>query len=143
LDNAAEFPVTLSTAAKDPVIIHGTQPMIPELEQTLVRILRPTVLVLMAVAMLAGGCGSGARQGKPDKPIEQVLAEKKPDLMKIPGGEGVYYSKLPDGSPCLRIMVKERTPEVRTGIPNRIEGYPVVIENLTDIYGKPAGEGGM
>ena len=101
------------------------------------------LLLATAVVILAGACSPDGGTAKPGKPIEQVLAEKKPDLMKIPGVEGVYYSKLEDGSPCLKIMVKERTPEVRTGIPRRIEGYPVVIENLEEIYGKPAAEGGM
>jgi len=105
--------------------------------------LRRIVPIVAAVAILAGGCGGGAEQSTPSKPIEQVLVEKKPALMKIPGVEGVYYSKLEDGSPCLKVMVTERTPEVRTGIPSSIDGYPVVIENLKEIYGKPAAEGGM
>jgi hypothetical protein len=107
--------------------------------------IRRAFLLTALAATLAGGCSPGSETGQktPSKSIEQVLVEKKPDLMKIPGVAGVYYSKLEDGSPCLKIMVEERTPEVRTGIPSHIDGYPVVIKDMDEIYGKPAAEGGM
>ena len=61
------------------------------------------------------------------KPIEQVLREQTPSLMKIPGVVGVGQALCAD-EPCIRIYLAQRTPDIERRIPRRIEGYPTSLE---------------
>ena len=63
----------------------------------------------------------------PEKAIEQVIEERSPDLMEVPGVVGVGQG-LSDGEPCVVVMVASALAELeRRMIPDRIEGYPVTI----------------
>ena len=91
--------------------------------------LRPFVLLL-----LTGLACSGRRPGDdqaefavPTRPIEQVLAEHTPSLMRIPGVTGTAQS-LCAGEPCIQVFVIDTTPALRRRIPERIEGYPVQLQ---------------
>jgi len=61
--------------------------------------------------------------------INEVLADHDDDLLKIPGVVGVYVGVLDDGStPCLKVMAKKKTAELKDRIPRSLEGYPVLVE---------------
>ena len=63
----------------------------------------------------------------PSRPIEQVLAEHTPALMRISGVTGTAQS-LCAGAPCIHVLVVEASPELRRRIPERIEGYVVELQ---------------
>ncbi len=60
--------------------------------------------------------------------------------MTIPGVVGIYVGVLDDGkTPCLKVMVVKKTPELEKRIPRELEGYRVVIEETGEI--KPMKKG--
>ena len=65
--------------------------------------------------------------------INEVMKEHTDELMAIPGVVGVYIAALEDGTPCIKVMVIEKTPELERIIPNVLEGYPVVIVETGEI----------
>jgi hypothetical protein len=71
------------------------------------------------------------------KTIDEVIKLYSDSLMTIPGVVGLYHGLDDSGRTCLKVMVKEKTPELEKRIPERIEGYPVVIEETGEI--KPMG----
>lgn len=65
----------------------------------------------------------------PAKDINVVLGDHDRELLAVPGVTGVYVGVLDDGkTPCLKVMVVRKTPELERAIPKSLEGYPVVIE---------------
>ena len=65
----------------------------------------------------------------PRRDINAVLRAHQDELMAIPGVVGVYVGLMDDGkTPCLKVMVSEKTRELEQQIPKSLEGYPVVIE---------------
>jgi len=62
------------------------------------------------------------------RPIDDVLNDHAPGLMKIPGVVGVYQGALGNGDPCLVVMLRDDGPERRNEIPRDLEGYPVRLE---------------
>ncbi len=67
------------------------------------------------------------------KSIDEVITLHADSLMAITGVVGVYHGLDEDGSSCLKVMVKNRTPEVERRIPRQLEGYNVVIEESGEI----------
>ncbi|HKZ39281.1 MAG TPA: hypothetical protein VJ184_16575 [Chryseolinea sp.] len=65
--------------------------------------------------------------------INDVMKSHTEELMSIPGVVGVYIGALEDGSPCIKVMVIEKTPELERIIPNVLEGYPVLIIETGEI----------
>lgn len=66
-------------------------------------------------------------QPLPKKSLEEVLQEHTGGLMAIPGVAGTAQG-LCDGTPCIRVLVVERTDELLSLIPSTIEGYPVEVQ---------------
>ncbi len=94
---------------------------------------------LLGVALAAGACGSQtSMKGEPmaPKPIEQVLEERTPELMALPGVVGVARG-LCAGRPCIRVFVIRETPELRDAIPAELDGHPVVLEVTGEIRAPP------
>ena len=56
--------------------------------------------------------------------IEDVLKEHTDELMSLPGVVGTGQG-LCDGKPCIKIFVKQLTPELVAKIPKSIKGYKV------------------
>jgi hypothetical protein len=59
--------------------------------------------------------------------ITSVMEAHVDDLMAIPGVVGVAVGELGDGTPCIQVLVTERTRELRRKIPRTLEGHPVDI----------------
>ena len=65
--------------------------------------------------------------------IKEVMEAHTEELMAIPGVVGVYIGALGDGTPCIKVMVIEKTPELEQKIPKALEGHPIVIEETGEI----------
>ncbi len=72
--------------------------------------------------------------------IEEVLAERTPEWMEVPGVVGTGIG-LCEGEPCIVVYVSERTPEVGERIPAEVEGYRVRIEETGPIRALDPDEG--
>ena len=65
----------------------------------------------------------------PRRDINDVLRAHDKELLAIPGVVGVYAAVLEDGkTPCLKIMLAEKSAETERAIPKTLEGYPVLVE---------------
>ena len=65
----------------------------------------------------------------PKRDINAVLADHDKELMAIPNVVGVYVGLLDDGqTPCLKVMLAQKSSETERAIPQSLEGYPVVTE---------------
>ena len=70
----------------------------------------------------------------PKRDINAVLAAHDRDLMARPGVVGVYVGLMRDKkTPCLKVMLKKKDPEIERLIPRELEGYPVVTEVTGEI----------
>jgi hypothetical protein len=70
----------------------------------------------------------------PKRDINAVLRDHDKQLLAIPGVVGVYVALLKDGkTPCLKVMLERKTPEIERAIPKTLEGYPVVSEVTGEI----------
>jgi hypothetical protein len=93
---------------------------------------------LCAGLALAGpACRSNPPAAKeaamPSRSIEEVQRDHTAELMSVPGVVGVYQGATEDGTPCIRVMVKERTSVTEARIPRALEGYRVEIEVTGEI----------
>ena len=95
--------------------------------------LRGAAILAVALGLLAStACASemarspddGART--PKASIESVLEAHKPRLLALDGVIGVGRG-LCQGRPCIKVMVRERTPGLARRIGAAIEGYEVEI----------------
>jgi hypothetical protein len=68
----------------------------------------------------------------PQKAITAVLKECTPSLMALPGVVGTAEGRC-DGKPCIKVYVKEKTPDLLKQIPTELEGYPLTIEETGEI----------
>lgn len=66
------------------------------------------------------------------KTIEAVLKEHTDRLMSLPGVVGTAIGVC-EGTPCIKVLVVEKTPQLVNEIPQKLEGYPVVIEETGEI----------
>jgi hypothetical protein len=64
---------------------------------------------------------------------KEVMQAHAAEFMAIPGVVGVYTGVLDDGTSCITVMVKKRTPELEQKIPQSLEGVPVVTEETGEI----------
>lgn len=64
--------------------------------------------------------------------IEQVFNRHQDQLMGVPGVTGVGIGEK-DGKPAIIVMVRELTQDVRSRLPQVIEGHPVVVEQSGEI----------
>jgi len=73
----------------------------------------------------------------PSRPLAEVLAAHTPDLMALPGVVGTAESRMPDGRPCVLVMVVKSTPELRAKLPRELEGWPVRVDETGEIRAMP------
>ena len=73
--------------------------------------------------------GTPGKGTMPRRDINAVLRDHDQELMAMPGVAGVYVGLLDDDkTPCLKVMVVKKTPELERKIPKSLEGYPVVLD---------------
>ena len=68
----------------------------------------------------------------PQKAIEAVLEQAVERFMALPGVVGVGQGECA-GSPCIKVLVVEKTPELVERISSEIEGYAVEVEETGEI----------
>lgn len=99
---------------------------------------------IFAYTLTAGfaGCKSEHRQSifvmdtlktHHKRSIEEVMNAHTDELMAIPDVNGVYIGELEDGRECITVLVSKKTELHKRKIPQKIEGYPVVIEETGEI----------
>jgi hypothetical protein len=87
---------------------------------------RMTTLVLLAGAV---ACSGPQRRGATvtARSIDQVLAAHTDSLMALPGVVGTAIG-LCDGERCIKVLVADSNPDTKRRIPDRLEGYRVLVE---------------
>lgn len=74
------------------------------------------------------------KSATPRRDINDVLRAHDKELLAIPGVVGVYVAVLDDGkTPCLKVMLAQKSAETERAIPKTLEGYPVVLEVTGEI----------
>jgi hypothetical protein len=74
----------------------------------------------------------GGEERITEKSLETVLKEHTEELMSLEGVVGTFQS-LCGGEPCIKVLVKKRSPELEKKIPRFLEGYPVVVQESGEI----------
>jgi len=59
--------------------------------------------------------------------IDEVLAAHTDALLALPGVVGTAIA-LCDGERCIKVLMAEANPQTKAKIPDRLEGYRVVVE---------------
>ena len=66
--------------------------------------------------------------------INEILRAHDKQLLALPGVVGVYVGVLDDGkTPCLKVVLAQKSAETERAIPKALEGYPVIIEVTGEI----------
>ena len=66
------------------------------------------------------------------EPIHLVLKRHAAALMRRPDVIGVAQGHCA-GQPCLKILVRTATPELRAALPSSLDGYPVEVMETGEI----------
>lgn len=79
--------------------------------------------------ILLVSCDPVVRDGAavPKKDINAVLQTHTAELMAIPGVTGVAISELEDKTPCIWVLVLEKSEELDRKIPDSLDGHPVKV----------------
>ena len=74
------------------------------------------------------------KSATPRRDINDVLRAHDKELLAISGVVGIYVAVLEDGkTPCLKVMLAQKSAETERAIPKTLEGYPVVVEVTGEI----------
>ena len=96
-------------------------------------------LIIVYLMIMCTGCNSPQHKKVekesmiPARDINTVKEAHTPELMKIHGVVGVYIGETDDGVSFIGVMVVKKTPELDKQIPQKLEGYPVQIEETGEI----------
>ena len=101
-------------------------------------------LALLMPALQNVACSRAAKRESPQREImpgpdiNDALRAHDQELLAVPGVVGVYVGVLDDeNTPCLKVMIVKRTPELEQKIPKSLEGYTVVMEETGAIRPMP------
>lgn len=72
----------------------------------------------------------------PEDKIADVINRHSREMISIKGVEGIAEGRC-NGTPCIKVYVNEKSPELNLKIPNSLEGYPVMIEETGEIKALP------
>jgi hypothetical protein len=92
-------------------------------------------LMSIAVVLSCGKKDLHQQKGQPVVPqqtISEVPAERSPELMSIPGVVATPQGLCND-TPCIKVYVREKTPDLDQKIPKTLNGYRVVMEETGEI----------
>jgi hypothetical protein len=85
----------------------------------------------LLVAMFMACGGSRAREAETTrvsgKSIEDVLAAHNESLMALPGVVGTAIGRC-EGTPCIRVFMRDSAAARTTRVAGQLEGYPVRVE---------------
>jgi hypothetical protein len=101
-----------------------------------------TIALILVVAIscivFAGTTDSSSGRGNcmHRKTIEEVLKENNSKLLSVPGVVGTAES-LCESNPCIKVYVIQISDEFIRQIPQIIDGYPVVVEEIGKIHTLP------
>ncbi len=107
------------------------------------------ILKVITVLSLLAGTGACARFQADKKPLEQeektpmestieaAQAKLTDRVMALPGVVGLGISEC-EGTPCIKIFVVQRTPELDREIPSTFEGFPVEMQVTGEIRARPS-----
>jgi hypothetical protein len=85
-------------------------------------------LVLLAGAIACSGRQrGGGGTAVTGRSINEVLAAHTDSLMALPGVVGTAIG-LCDGERCIKVLVADSNPDTKRRIPDRLEGYRVLVE---------------
>jgi hypothetical protein len=74
------------------------------------------------------------KSATPRRDINDVLRAHDKELLALHGVVGVYVGLLDDGkTPCLKVILAQKSAEMERAIPKTLEGYPVVTEVTGEI----------
>ena len=100
--------------------------MIDALDNFLAR--RFLSVVLLVSLVVTVNCRTEREDAVSNRDIKTVMETHARDLMSIPGVTAVAIGQLTDGTPCIKIYVAEKTEALMDKLPDKIEGFPVVVE---------------
>lgn len=66
-------------------------------------------------------------------PAAEVVERHSRALMAIDGVSGVFVGATPEGSPCIKVLVRDASEPLVARIPQELEGYPVFVVEGGDI----------
>jgi len=91
------------------------------------RIETAMMVVLIPALVLSCQAKNGGESSVPTRDVKTVMDAHVDDLMDIPGVTGVAVGELDDGTPCIQVLVVEKSDEIVKNIPKELEGHPVDI----------------
>ena len=99
------------------------------------------VMIFLSAPMSVAGIGcseydDAKKEGQAtvqSRDINAVKEDHTKELMSLPGVVGAYVGQLDDGTPCIGVMVVNKTPELEKKIPKMLEGYPVKVDETGEI----------
>ena len=94
------------------------------------------LLSLFLMCLALPGCRPAKEPSKVSTnrpPIADVLERHSSTLMKFEGVLGTYEGRSATGDPCIKVMVIADTEELRSQLPNNLEGYEVVLHETGEV----------
>lgn len=64
--------------------------------------------------------------------ITEVLKKHQHEIMSIPGVVGVGIGA-ENGNQVLKVLVKQKTPELMQQVPTELEGFKVIVEEVGEV----------
>jgi hypothetical protein len=64
------------------------------------------------------------------KSIEIIFKEYQDEWLAIPGVQGFYQGESENGDEIIVIMVDKKSEDLQKALPDSVEGYPVIIEEV-------------
>ena len=108
-------------------------------------LLRAFAFTAVAMGLMACGPDTDSPSPTPDEETDvvrptlaEVLRIHSPSLIELPGVVAVYEGRTDDDEPCIRVGVSELDEQTRARIPEALEGWPVIVEDMGEI--RPMGE---
>jgi hypothetical protein len=97
----------------------------------------PLTVALVLASLVVGACDDRDSVDRLDEEmtdtsIEQVLQERTPEWLSIPGVVGTAIGEC-EGTPCIRILVERKTPELVEQLPSVVDGFVVDIQETGPI----------
>lgn len=86
------------------------------------------VAVLLALLLINANACRSHKENKEEvsnRDINAVMSAHVNELMAIPGVVGVAVGEQDDKTPCIQVLVIEKTEEIDRRVPKKIEGHPV------------------